>query len=641
MSCKYRFALLEFRSIIAAVRSLIKAKGMRLLDAFRAFDYTSRDGRLSCSELWGGLDWLGMRLVPEDIYAIMRHVDKTGVGWILFEQFDAAFRDEEEEHEHAASATQGAAANSGFIAVGGAEEDFAFAGASIIPKKIRELFAVDEKEDINRTEEIPPARLMSLQVSVVDVRDYQAVWTSRGTMARREASIWNAVHPSSFMTKRNRTRIHIGHYVAAGLGNAAKNSAPSSIKSRTLEIVDLATSTVFRSKMLEPARLNSIMPYPLNFKLIYGQQKGESTLYIWKAVPPTPAYVALGMMATTTQDPPPLNAMRCVPKAWCVPASRYPFKQIWDDSGTGGKKGSFWLMNTFGLLQVTEGHEKPEGEFWELSASPLMANEGLVQMIDGFSVAGGAGASSSSSNEPDYLSAPVSTSAPARGTVSGPSGKKPEVKENPKDLRREVKAAPAKQYGGLDGETPATARAAAAAATNAKKVDVIPTGFMTGTPAKVQRDPNPFMLGSTPTPAAVTTTTAPAPNPYIIGSTPTRASVSGAGAPVVTTVTPVRPTPSPSPTSTPIPQLIPTPTPVSSPPSITRATSTPAVNQPLTLASLAPLPQPTESAEAKARKAAEVLAAFGSPAPYVDTHLLIRYNPTIHPSIHTVIMVCC
>ena len=40
---------------------------MFVLDAFRAFD-SDRDGLLSCSELYGGLDWLGLTdLVPEQV----------------------------------------------------------------------------------------------------------------------------------------------------------------------------------------------------------------------------------------------------------------------------------------------------------------------------------------------------------------------------------------------------------------------------------------------------------------------------------------------------------------------------------------------------------------------------------------------
>ena len=39
---------------------------MKLLDAFRLFDY-NHDGMLSCGELYGGLEWLGMKLTPDSI----------------------------------------------------------------------------------------------------------------------------------------------------------------------------------------------------------------------------------------------------------------------------------------------------------------------------------------------------------------------------------------------------------------------------------------------------------------------------------------------------------------------------------------------------------------------------------------------
>ena len=94
------YALLDFRAVISAVRALIKAKGMRLLDAFRAFDY-NRDGRLSCSELYGGLEWLGMTVKEEDIYAIVRHVDKSGLGWVFWEHFEMCFREPADESDDA------------------------------------------------------------------------------------------------------------------------------------------------------------------------------------------------------------------------------------------------------------------------------------------------------------------------------------------------------------------------------------------------------------------------------------------------------------------------------------------------------------------------------------------------------------
>jgi Ca2+-binding EF-hand superfamily protein len=52
--------------MISSIKMRIKSKQMKLLDAYRLFDY-NHDGMLSCSELYGGLEWLGMKLTPESI----------------------------------------------------------------------------------------------------------------------------------------------------------------------------------------------------------------------------------------------------------------------------------------------------------------------------------------------------------------------------------------------------------------------------------------------------------------------------------------------------------------------------------------------------------------------------------------------
>jgi Ca2+-binding EF-hand superfamily protein len=91
---QHEYLLLEFKTLIAVVRARIRKKRMRLLDAFRAFDY-NRDGMLSCSELYGGLDWLGLDLQPTDIWAIMLQVDKTKEGRLTWADFEEAFADDE------------------------------------------------------------------------------------------------------------------------------------------------------------------------------------------------------------------------------------------------------------------------------------------------------------------------------------------------------------------------------------------------------------------------------------------------------------------------------------------------------------------------------------------------------------------
>ena len=65
------------------------------MDAFRAFDLNG-DGQLSCSELFGGLAWLGLEgaLDVPLIHALVRRVDSDGDGLVSMRDFRAAFHKE-------------------------------------------------------------------------------------------------------------------------------------------------------------------------------------------------------------------------------------------------------------------------------------------------------------------------------------------------------------------------------------------------------------------------------------------------------------------------------------------------------------------------------------------------------------------
>jgi hypothetical protein len=72
---------------------------------------------------------------------------------------------------------------------------------------------------------------------------------------------------------------------------------------------------MFRSRWLDTPHLNFMCPFPINYKMVWSQQRGEQTFFAWKPIPPGPQFVALGMFCTTTPDPPATAAMRCVPKS--------------------------------------------------------------------------------------------------------------------------------------------------------------------------------------------------------------------------------------------------------------------------------------------------------------------------------------
>ena len=442
------YGLVEFRSIMAAVRARIASRQMRLLDAFRAFDY-NRDGRLSCSEFAGGLEWLGMHdLAVEDIHAIVRYVDKTGVGYILFEHFQQAFRKPQElvdleegalangidlppaefvdpilaatENAAALSTAASLAAASGGYPSGATSSSTDFRTLVIEPKPMRELFASDESDTGTRVEEVPASALAQLEVRVRKVTAWHhSVWNSKQILSRKEASVWQAIGHSSFLA-RNKVAISVGHYAAAGQSQS-RTKPPSSLHGLMLELTDLDCSSLFRSKFLEVARLNFMLPHPVNFKLAWSTQRADgSGVWFWRPVPPTPHFVALGMIATTSVEQPKLTDVRCVPKGqqtsrnsshsrltrsveksgefefvshlslllvlspccsvlgWtCV--SKVSPQLLWDDSGSTGRKGSLWQVGSLGLLHATDSHEIASSEvFLDLLPAPIAASHGFV-----------------------------------------------------------------------------------------------------------------------------------------------------------------------------------------------------------------------------------------------------------------------
>jgi hypothetical protein len=74
--------------------------------------------------------------------------------------------------------------------------------------------------------------------------------------------------------------------------------------------------------------------------------------------------------------------MRCVTKRWLVPSKVTP-KLAWADDGTGGRRGSFWIVNNLDTLWVTEGHDPPIGDFYDLWSLRFMANENAASTAAG------------------------------------------------------------------------------------------------------------------------------------------------------------------------------------------------------------------------------------------------------------------
>jgi hypothetical protein len=67
------FEFMEFKAIVSRVQTGLQEKGMLIFDAFRAFN-SSHSGLLTCSELYGGMDFLGISFTPQQIYDLVKKI---------------------------------------------------------------------------------------------------------------------------------------------------------------------------------------------------------------------------------------------------------------------------------------------------------------------------------------------------------------------------------------------------------------------------------------------------------------------------------------------------------------------------------------------------------------------------------------
>ena len=126
--------------------------------------------------------------------------------------------------------------------------------------------------------------------------------------------------------------------------------------------------------------VEQLLPAPARYRLVW-HDKGALTrpIYLWRPVPPSAQFVALGMLATATDEPPALDAMRCVPRRWCerqTVASRL----LWRDDGQGGRPGSFWAIPTTELVVAAQGAEPPEEALasWTIRESKITTDTWLL-----------------------------------------------------------------------------------------------------------------------------------------------------------------------------------------------------------------------------------------------------------------------
>ena len=241
----------------------------------------------------------------------------------------------------------------------------------IQPKKIKELHAgyVEAKEQA--LEALDLEILKSIEVKLKKHSEFdECVWSSQGSSSRKKASVWNpelevkSFFASTFM--KPKTLLCIGHY---GSTSFSRPHSSKPYRPLIMQLKDVSkTSGAFSGADSNiDALVARYCPFPIRFHEVWHKRHGKKPVWAWKPVPPSEDFVALGCVCTSTEDPPPLEIVHCVPRKWCEPSN--VAVPLWDDSGTAGRRGSFWAVGNMGLLHVVQGHAAPTVGIWDFRST--------------------------------------------------------------------------------------------------------------------------------------------------------------------------------------------------------------------------------------------------------------------------------
>lgn len=322
--------LLNYKIAAGRITALLKQRGMYPRDAFVAID-RDRDGLLNAEDLKNGLDWLGLKLDVSLISGFMKELDSDKDSYINLDEFKKAvdFQDDGTMSTNMA----------------------AFNGGMPMPP-------MPSDDQSKKKVVIPEPVLASIKVKVRKVNKFGQLWNSQGSMSREKIGIWEPKIDSGGF-KQNKASVCLGHYAGRGYDNPGKD-----VEERLcLEVTDTSGSWVGGSSWL-PHVLDRYLPHPARFRLAWSLTHGNNHFYAWEPIPPAAEFVALGFIGTKTDKQPNTKCVRCVPGSWCKESSY--MKKIWDDSGSSGRAGSVWVLNTLQLVGFVSGSDPPVRKPYDL-----------------------------------------------------------------------------------------------------------------------------------------------------------------------------------------------------------------------------------------------------------------------------------
>ena len=88
---KSEVEFLEYEITTDRIRQALAEKGMLVFDAFRAFN-SSNSGTITCSEMYGGLSYLGVPFTADEIYSLINKIAVQHDGLVSYPDFKRVFQ---------------------------------------------------------------------------------------------------------------------------------------------------------------------------------------------------------------------------------------------------------------------------------------------------------------------------------------------------------------------------------------------------------------------------------------------------------------------------------------------------------------------------------------------------------------------
>jgi len=303
-------------AVLSEAHERLLDSGTKAMDAFALLDKDS-DGRLGPSD-FNSPQALRLGLTPQLLFHLFHELDVQQSRSVAKRDWAEAFQDKE--------------------------------ALSSVPAPV-----------LPALETVPLKVLQRIRIERVSHAAYTLVWNSEGTHCHKRVSLWAADQLLGGYTRVTALRLSVGHYANEGFSSTRGGR-------QILQVRDTSWSATGIDESLN-AVADYYCPHPAKFRRVWDQQRG-TPLFVWRPVPPNENFVPLGMVATTTPDPPPASSVRCVAKSLCQQVHE-PHVQVWDDSGGGGRPGSMWLVNKIQALWMTEGHSAPQETFWDLAEDSI------------------------------------------------------------------------------------------------------------------------------------------------------------------------------------------------------------------------------------------------------------------------------